>query len=510
MNTISVNNNKRIAKNTLLLYMRMMLMMALSLYTSRINLDSLGEINYGIYNVVGGVVAMFSIISGSISVAISRFLTIELGKGNKEKLNTVFCTSINIQILIGVLIFIIAESVGVWFLNTHMNIPTERMEAANWVLQCSIITFLINLISVPYNALIIAHEKMSAFAYISLIEAIFKLIVCFLLYISPVDKLIVWAVMLMVVAICMRMIYGIYAKRHFEESTYHFKVDKSLMNEMSRFIGWAFFGNGVCVLRDQGTNILLNLFFGPAVNAARGIAMSVNTAMYSFVTNFMTAINPQITKSYAQSDFESMNTLIMRGCRFGFFILMLLVIPVCANIDYILNLWLIEIPKHTASFVMLILFYSMVDSYCSPLLTGVLANSHIKYYEIQLTIIYIINFIFIYVILKLGFAPEWVFILAIVFKIFVIISLVWNGHGMFRLNIRLFFRKAVVRPILIFIICLLITQWIKFDINNDLIKFLVSAIFSFILSFVSIWFIGLEARERETIVKIIINKIRNH
>ena len=510
MNTIPVNNNKRIAKNTLLLYMRMMLMMALSLYTSRINLDSLGEINYGIYNVVGGVVAMFSIISGSISVAISRFLTIELGKGNKEKLNTVFCTSINIQILIGVLIFIVAESVGVWFLNTHMNIPTDRMEAANWVLQCSIITFLINLISVPYNALIIAHEKMSAFAYISLIEAIFKLIVCFLLYISPVDKLIVWAVMLMVVAICMRMIYGIYAKRHFEESTYHFKIDKSLMKEMSKFIGWAFFGNGVCVLRDQGTNILLNLFFGPVVNAARGIAMSVNTAMYSFVTNFMTAINPQITKSYAQSDFEGMNILIMRGCRFGFFILMLLVIPVCANIDYILSLWLIEIPEHTASFVILILFYSMVDSYCSPLLTGVLANGHIKHYEIQLTIIYIINFILIYIILQLGFSPEWVFILAIVFKIFVIIALVWNGHRMFKLDIGIFFRKTVIRPILIFVICLLAAQWITFDINNDFIKFLISAIFSFALSFASIWFIGLETRERATIVKIIINKIRKH
>ena len=196
MNTTSTNN-KRIAQNTLLLYMRMMLMMALSLYTSRINLDSLGEINYGIYNVVGGVVAMFSIISGSVSVAISRFLTIELGKGDKEKLNIVFCTSINIQILMGFLIFIVAEIVGVWFLNTHMNIPPERMDAANWVLQCSIITFLINLISVPYNALIIAHEKMSAFAYISLIEAIFKLIICYLLYISPVDKLIVWAVMLL-------------------------------------------------------------------------------------------------------------------------------------------------------------------------------------------------------------------------------------------------------------------------------------------------------------------------
>lgn len=501
-------NNKRIAKNTLLLYVRTILVMLVSLYTSRVILDVLGVEDYGIYNVVGGVVAMFSILSGSISVAISRYLTYELGTGNRQKLNTIFCTSINIQILMGVVIFIIAETAGVWFLNNQMNIPAERMEAANWVFQCSIVTFIINLISVPYNALIIANERMSAFAYIGLIEAILKLTTCYLLYISPIDKLILWAVMLTLVSVCMRIIYGVYAKRHFEESRYHWVIDKALMKDMSKFIGWAFLGNGVVILRDHGTNILLNIFFGPAVNAARGIAMSVNTAMYSFVTNFMTAINPQITKSYAQSDFEGMNILIIRGCRFGFFILMLLVIPVCVNIDYILNLWLIDVPNHTAAFIVLTLMYSMVECYVTPLCTGVLANGYIKRYELQLTIIYVVNFIVIYLILKWGASPEWVFALAVLFKTFVAMALLCNGRTLYKLKISYFIRKAVIKPMLIFTSCFLISWWIKFDFANEFLRFILSAAFSFVLSAISIWWIGLEAQERKGIVKIAINRIQ--
>lgn len=505
--TDSQSNNKRIAKNTLLLYMRMMLLMALSLYTSRINLDSLGEVDYGVYNVVGGVVAMFSIISGSVTVAISRYLTYEIGVDNKKRLNTIFCTSINIQILMSVVIFIVAEIVGVWFLNNKMNIPIDRIEAANWVLQCSIFTFLLNLISVPYNALIIAHEKMSAFAYISILEAILKLIVCYLLYISPVDKLITWAVMLMIVSLCMRIVYGIYASRHFEESQYRFIMDKALMKEMSRFIGFAFLGNGVVVLRDQGTNILLNIFCGPIVNAARGIAMNVNAAMFGFVTNFMTALNPQITKNYARQDYENMNKLIIRGCRFGFFIMMLLVIPIAVNINYILNLWLIDVPAYTAAFVVLTLLYSLIDCFCSPLMTGILANGNIKKYEIQLTVIYIVNFIIIYTILGMGSSPEWVFALAILFKGFVVIALIWNGKNMYYLRPRLFLYKAIFKPILICIICFSFALWLKIDFGHTFVNFLFSAGVSFFFSLGLVWLVGLESTERCEIMKVIKNKI---
>ena len=262
-------NNKRIAKNTLLLYFRMLLTMAISLYTSRVVLHVLGIEDFGIYNVVGGVVAMFSVISGSLSAAISRFITYELGKGDKEKLVRIFSSSVTIQLGLGLVIIILAEVIGVWFLNEKMSIPENRMYAANWVFQLSILTFVINLISVPYNAAIIAHEKMSAFAYISILEVVAKLIIVYMLLLSPIDKLIFYAILMASVALIIRFVYGFYCKRNFEECTYHFILDKELLKKMFGFAGWNFIGTSAGVLRTQGINILLNIYYDPIVNAAR-------------------------------------------------------------------------------------------------------------------------------------------------------------------------------------------------------------------------------------------------
>ena len=303
-------NNKRIAKNTLLLYVRMLFMMAVNLYTSRVVLNALGVEDFGIYNVVGGVVAMFSVISGSLSAAISRFITYELGKGNNDRLNKIFSASVTIQLLLSLIIVILVESIGVWFLNVKMSIPTDRMLAANWVLQFSIATFVINLVSVPYNAAIIAHERMSAFAYISILEALGKLAIAYLIVVSPMDRLIFYALLMCSVAVIVRAVYGYYCKRHFAECTYHFHWDREILKKMFGFAGWNFIGASSAVLRDQGGNIIINLFAGPAVNAARGIAGQVNNAVTGFVSNFMTALNPQITKSYASGDREYMMTLI--------------------------------------------------------------------------------------------------------------------------------------------------------------------------------------------------------
>lgn len=308
-------NNKRIAKNTLLLYFRMLFMMAVSLYTSRVVLNALGVEDFGIYNVVGGVVAMFSMLSGSLSAAITRFITYELGKGNQENLKKIFSSSVTIQIGLAILIIVVAEAIGVWFLNMKMNIPDVRITAANWVFQFSILTFAVNLISVPYNASIIAHERMSAFAYISILEAIGKLAIVFLIVISPMDKLIFYAILMCAVALIVRLAYGVYCKRHFEECTYHFIFDRDLLKHMFGFAGWNFIGATSAVLRDQGGNVVINLFCGPAANAARGIAFQVNNAISGFVTNFMTALNPQITKSYAAGDRKYMMTLIFQGAR---------------------------------------------------------------------------------------------------------------------------------------------------------------------------------------------------
>lgn len=258
--TDTSQNNKRIAKNTLLLYIRTIFVMLVTLYTSRVILNTLGVSDFGIYNVVGGVVAMFSVISGSLSTSISRFITYELGHGDINKLKRIFSTSVNIQIGISLVVLILAEIFGVWFLNTKMNIPTDRLTAANWVLQCSLISFIINLISVPYNACIIAHERMSAFAYISILETVLKLAIVYMLLISPYDKLVTYAILLVFVSLIIRLIYGWYCNRNFSESHYKFVYDKQLIKEMTGFAGWSFFGNGAYMLNVQGIDMLINVF----------------------------------------------------------------------------------------------------------------------------------------------------------------------------------------------------------------------------------------------------------
>jgi O-antigen/teichoic acid export membrane protein len=356
-------DNGRIAKNTLLLYMRTILVMLVSLFTSRVVLSALGGDDYGIYNVVGGVVAMFTVVSGALSASISRFITFELGRNDIEKLKRIFSTSINIQIGISLLILLLGETIGVWFLNYKMNIPVERLDAANWVLQCSLITFIINLISVPYNAAIIAHEKMSAFAYISILEVILKLLIVYLLYISMWDKLIVYSSLLVLVAIIIRMVYGVYCNRCFVETRYLLVYDRALIKNMTSFAGWGFFTNTAYMFNTQGINILINMFFGVGVNAACGITMQVEAAIMKFVNDFTTALNPQITKSYAMNDFDTMNKLVIRGAKFSYFLLFILSLPILIETDYILGLWLEEVPEHTVAFVRLAIIGTMITIY---------------------------------------------------------------------------------------------------------------------------------------------------
>ncbi len=483
-------------------------MMLVSLYTSRVVLAALGVEDYGIYNVVGGVVAMFSILSGSMSVAISRFITVDVGKGDIERLKTIFSTSVMIQIIMSVVIFILVESVGIWFLNNKLVIPPERLFAAHWVLQLSLLTFIVSLISMPYNAVIIAHEKMSAFAYISILEVVLKLIIVYLLYISPIDKLIVYAVLLACVAIIIRMVYGSYCKRHFEESHYKPCFDKKLLREMFGFIGWAFWGNGVVVLKDQGINILLNLFCGPAVNAARGVAMQVNTAMYGFVQNFMTAVDPQITKLHSSGDLPVMHKLITRSSKFSFFILLVLLLPVCANINYILGLWLVEVPDHTANFIVLILLCSLLDCYSHPILTGVLAEGRIKRYEIALTFTYLSYFIVSYILLRHGLQPEWVFIFNILFKAFVVVVLLYHSRTAFSFSVGTYLRECVLRTGIVFILCTLGIYLLPVSGVNGLLDFAISTALIMVVTVGLIFLIGLTRNEAAYIIKTAASKIR--
>ena len=313
--------NKKIVKNTIFLYIRSIIMMLVSLYTSRIVLQVLGVEDYGIYNLVGSVVAMFSMLSSTLSSASQRFITYALGGNDSENVRKVFSTCVTLHVVLGIIVVFLLEVLGVWFLNNQLNIPQSRLYVAHWVFQFSILTFFINVISVPYNAVIIAHEKMSAFAYISIIDGLLKLVIAVLLIWITLDKLLLYSILHAIVAISIRFIYLTYCKRHFIETrNISFHVNKHLFKEMFSFSGWNLIGNGSLILRNQGIDIILNLFFGVSVNAAKGISNQVQAAVHQFVGNFTSSINPQLTKSVAQKNYERTRALIIHGPRFAFFI----------------------------------------------------------------------------------------------------------------------------------------------------------------------------------------------
>ena len=498
--TTTSTNNKRIAKNTLLLYFRMLLTMVVSLYTSRVVLGALGVEDYGIYNVVGGVVAMFSMLSGSLSAAISRFITFELGTGNKEKLARVFSSSVTIQLGLCAIVLILAETVGSWFLNTKMVIPENRMYAANWVYQLSLLTFVIKLISIPYNAAIIAHERMSAFAYISIFEAVCKLIVAYCIVISPIDRLILYAIMLAAIAIIIRLIYGVYCKKRFEECTYHFIYDHNLLKQMFGFAGWNFIGASSALLRDQGGNIIINLFCGPAVNAARGIAVQVNNAIHSFVTNFMTALNPQITKSYASGDRQYMMTLLFQGARLSYYILLLLSLPVIVNTHYILQLWLGQVPEHTVLFVQLVLIFGMCESISSPLVTAMLATGKIRNYQLVVGGCQMMNLPVSYILLRLGAIPETVLIVAIVISQLCLATRLYMLRGLIGLKARDFIKKVYINVLVVTMLSAVIPFIIARTFEDHLGSFVVSCVLTISLTLLVEFYVGCTARERDFVV----------
>ena len=488
--------NKRIAQNTLLLYIRMLFLMVVSLYTSRVVLNALGVEDFGIYNVVGGIVAMFSVLSGSLSAAISRFITYELGKGNQNSLNKIFSSAITIQLGLSGIIILLAETLGIWFLNVKMNIPETRMVAANWVFQFSILTFVISLISVPYNASIIAHEKMSAFAYISILEAIGKLSIVYLIVISPIDKLIFYAILMCVVAFIIRFTYGNYCKRHFIECSYHFIWDKQLLRQMFSFAGWNFIGASSAILRDQGGNIIINLFYGPAVNAARGIAFQVNNAVNQFVVNFMTALNPQITKSYAVGDKEYMLTLIYQGARLSFYMLFLLSLPILVNTHYILELWLKTVPEHTTFFVQLVLIFALSESISQPLITAMLATGRIRNYQIIVGGLQMLNLPISYLLLRLGFFPESVIIVAICISQCCLAARLIMLRGMIGISIRNYLQKVYFNIITVGIAAFILPFISAQYITESFISFIVISLIAVLCTITSIYFIGCNHQER--------------
>lgn len=384
-------DNKRIAKNAFFLYVRMVLVILVNLYTVRVIWRVLGIDDYGIYNVVGGIVTMFSFLNSAMVASSQRFISFELGRRDNERLIKVFSISMSVHLMLAFLILVLSETVGLWFLNTKLNIPVDRMVAANWVYQCSIIAFLINIISVPYNACIVAHEHMKAFGYFGILEVLLKLVIVYILLIIQLDKLITYAVLIVLMAGFMRLIYGYYCRRNFAECHFYIVSDRHLMRDMFAFAGWSFIGNFGFSVKDQGLNILINMFFNVAVNAAKGIASQVGTVVNGFAQNFQMAINPQITKRYAAGDVDSMMKLVFYGCKYSVFLMLIIVLPLIMASDHILHLWLGDVAEYTTGFLQLTLVVALIDSIVNPITTALQATGKIKRFQIIISIIMISN-----------------------------------------------------------------------------------------------------------------------
>ena len=495
----NTQNSKRIVKNTIMLYIRMLFLMFINLYTSRVILNALGIEDYGIYNAVGGFVAMFSIISSSLSAAISRFITFELGRGDKQITNTIFSTAVIIQMLIGAIIVILLLTVGVWFLNTQMTIAADRMYAANWVFVLSAITFLVNIMSVPYNACIIAHEKMQAFAYIGIIEAVGRLMISYLIIVSPIDKLIFYAILLCALSVSIRLMYKWYSNKNFDECKFRWVFDKKTTKEIFGFAGWNFLGSTAGILKEQGVNVLLNIFCGPAVNAARGIAVQVSTAVTQFAQNFITAINPQITKSYANNNHSYMIFLLEEGAKLSYFMLFTLSLPILINTPYILGLWLGEYPEYTVIFVQLILLTSIHDAISTPLVTAMLATGKIRNYQIVVGGIQLTNLPLSYLVLRSGCSPEFVFIVAMLLSIFCLAARVYMLSKMINLSIRNFIKNVYSKILTTSVLSFIIAFSLAIYSGGGLNGLIMSCTVGLVLTITIIYYVGCNKQERKYI-----------
>lgn len=485
--------------------------MGVSLYTSRVVLNVLGINDYGIYNVVGGLVAMFAIFSNSLSGAISRFLSFELGK-NDGDFKKVFNIAVIIQLGLAIVISLLIETIGVWFLNNEMNIDIERIRAANWVLQCSTITFIVNMLAIPYNSAIISFEKMEIFAYISIVEVILKLGVVFILKFYPFyDNLEAYAVMILIVSIIPALLYRFYCTKNFEGCKIVWVWDSSYLKNMLGFSGWNFLGVCASICRDQGVNMIVNILFGTTINAARGIATQVCSAVNGFVGNFMKAVDPQITKMYASGEVIKCHNLVFRSSKFGFMLIFFVTFPILINSTDILKLWLSNVPPHAPSFVTLILIFLQVETLTYAFNTLMLATAKIKTYQIVAGGIQLLNLPISYFLLKAGFSLNSPYYLLILLSIVCFAARIYLLRSIAGISAQAYFKTVILRLAIMVVFILPLPLISKYLLPNSFVGLLVNVLICMVASSIGIVLIGCSRNERvfifEKTLKIIKSKL---
>lgn len=506
-----IASNSRIAKNVLALYFRMFLTMAVGLYTSRVILNALGVEDYGIYNVVGGFVSMFSIISGSLSSSISRFLTYELGRDKLDNLKRVFNTSIFVLIGLAVIVVMATETIGIWYLENKMVIPTASKYAAMWCFQLSLVTFVVNLINQPYSAAIIAHERMDIYAYIAILDSILKLLICFAVVHSPINRLIFYAILLCIVSLINQTVYVVFCKRKFIECKFHWIFDKSLFKEMFGFAGWNFIGSSAAILTSQGSNLLLNWAGGPIVNAAYAIALNVSNYISLLVNNFTLAFTPQITKRYAAQEYESLMQLLIFGSKYSYFLMFIVALPIMLSAHFLIKLWLGQVPDYTVWFVRFIVLGNLFDAISRPVVNAKNATGRIRNYQIVVGGILLLVLPISYIALKLGLPITSVTAVAALISFIAVLARMYMLRGDFPCwSSRLFFDEVILKVTYVSIISAILPILIHLYLPYGWTNFILTSLVSVLSTIICILYLGCNQYERQDIcskVKQIFSKI---
>lgn len=500
---------QRIAKNTVLLYMRSLISLFISLYTSRLILKALGVEDYGIYGVVGGFVSMFSIVTSSLSGAISRFLNFSMGKGNKDELANMFSMSLNIMAILSLIVLVLTETFGLWFLYNRLNITPGRETAAFWCFQFSVLSSISGFLTVSFTGAIIAHEKMGAFAYIDIGETVLKFLISLLLTFSlgRVDKLILYAALLLAINLSKQMFSRVYAMRRFEECRIRWFWDKKIFMDLFGYAGWSFLGKTSGTFAGQGVNMVINVCFGPAVNAARQLSSTVNHAVSIFVNNFTMAINPQVTQSYASGDLTYMKDLIYRGTKFSYFIMWMIFLPLFLETDFVVRLWLGEYPEYTVIFTQITMICVLLGIFASIWTMGIQATGKIFWYQLSYSALEFLQFGMIYVLLHNGFSPEWAYYASLLISLLKVLTM-WI-LSRYQLNASILeFLKVVVLPLVwVSILSAVIPTLLHHFMPGGWLRFIIVLGSSLLISAGCILYIGCTPPERKLLISMIQDKL---
>lgn len=497
-------NSGTIAQNTLFLYFRMILKLGIELYTSRVVLDILGVQDYGIYSVVGGVIALLGFFNSAMVSATQRFLSIDIGRNDTEQLNNTFNAALLIHAGIAILVFILAETVGLWFINNKLNIPESRIVATHWVYQFTILTFIVSVLRVPYDSLTMARERMNIYAFIGIIEVVLRLLALYLLVLFSVDKLALYAFLLLLISVLVATVSVSYCRLNFKESRVKRYYNKDYFKALVSYSGWNLIGNMAAVVKGHGINILLNIFLGTIVNAAYGITLQVQGAVSSFVYNFQMALDPQIYKSYARDDIAQMRNLMFQGAKFSFFLTLVIVCPILYNVDFVLELWLKKVPEYTSSFVALTLVNILIECISRPLIAGALATGQIKRYQIIVGGILFLNLPISYVLLYTNLGVASFLYVALCISLVTLLFRLHFLRKMLDLDILLFFKEVGVPILKVSMLGMLLVYFLNTTIGkaNNFMMLAGVAIVDVVILLIVIFLVGLKKTEKEILYKL--------